>query len=603
MNQISLTRLNITGNITEYTPVCVILEIAQTLYLEYDYTKINHPEYIYSVISAIKGCSVPHIFQKTNYGVDELGLIAKFVNSDIKIIWRRKKLLEAFNHLLKYFNKIPEIPTGEWTIGNQTMNEPLSYNACVLYKIVDYYGISTNRNTTINDMAYSIKLLSYSNEELLNKITNITKYLNKANLIDILCKNNTSILPNLKFANYTPTLKEFDNFRNSEFQIKNLEESYNKLTHPQALSLITPTNQYECIILAAKIYNIDISETENPYKEYISMKEGHYTPQDITFVEKYRKNPSFYLVNKNFRPNLLCLYNIDELTKFAKHEGFTDEDLIYNSPLELLQQNINTFYLGRHPDSTNKLTLITLEEFDEIDSNLIISYRYHLLEGGDAIEAFELSELVNHFRVNKAFIHPIHYNLKLSYNSVKKLKYICKNKNFSENIKNKYQELLEVIYIIENIEHTNVIYNEKFLKISDREILINNLQIILEMALYMRGWDGIGDYPLDETPYNDKNDENVYKAMIKYDEIIQYKELFDSMPLMLKKKDNNLDCIICSTNIDDGTTILEKINIIRENKSIHSCIRTSSNKFLWTYIFFTKLLGYKPKIDFFVEIA
>ena len=507
MIKIYLDRQNITGSICEDTPICVILEIADSLHLNYDSKKVKYPEYIHSIISTIKTCPIPCIDSKKEYNLDELSLIAKFINADSSIMWRRKKVLEAFNHILKYTEKEPPIPTGEWDIGQQTMNTPLSYNSCVLYKTCKYYGLYTNRNTTINNMAYSVRLLSNNNSELINKIINITKFLNKASLINILCNNNISIVPNLKFINHSSseTMENLD-----FFQSKNLEESYKKLSDPQAVSLITPNNQYECIYLAAKLYNIDISESENPHKEYLKLKEGHYIPQDKNFMNRYVKNPSFFLVDKNWRPNLTCLYDINQLTKFAKNEGYTDEDLINSSPLELLSTNIDTFYKGRHPDSINDTTLISLENLSEIEPDLIISYKKD-----DIIEAFDISELINYFKINRTFLHPIRKNLKFSEFAIKKLRYICKHIKSNENINKSYQELLENIYIIENIEYTNIKYNQNFVNITDKDILIQNLNIILEIALYMRGWNGVGEYPLYNSPHID-NEENIWKAIKKY---------------------------------------------------------------------------------------
>jgi hypothetical protein len=602
MEKIFLNRINIAGNITEDTPICVILEIAESLYLNYDVKKINYPEYIYSIISTIKGCNEHFIIKNINYTLEELSLIAKFINSDINIVWRRSKLLQAFDHLLKYKNNnVPEIPTGEWKIGPQTMLDPISYNACILYKIISYYGISSNRNTTINDMAYSIKLLSYNNDELITKIQNNIKFLNKSSLIDILCKNNKGVSLELKFSPIPQHINN-NNFSNiDKIDIKNLKESYYKIIDPNSIALIPPSNQYECIILAAKIYNIDISESQNPYKEYLNMREGNYIPIDPIFSERYRKNCNFFHIDKNWRPNLVFLYDNKQLTKFVKKEGFTDEDLIINSPLELLSQNIDTFYLGRHPDSINDTTLITFESLDNIDQNLIISYKYN-----NNIEAYEISELINHFKINKSFIHPIKYNIKLTDIAIRKLKFICKQfiTNNNNSISNNYKELLEYIYIIENNEHGNTEYNNRFMKIMDTDNLLNNLNILLELGLYMRGWDGKhNNYPLGECPYRGDIDDNIYKLLDKYDNIQVYKELFDQMPLMILKHEENRHKFICSTRKEDGTTILEKIKIIKENNSIYACIRTSSNKILWTAIFFMKLLSIKPPFEYFLEIA
>ena len=75
------------------------------------------------------------------------------------------------------------------------------------------------------------------------------------------------------------------------------------------------------------------------------------------------------------------------------------------------------------------------------------------------------------------------------------------------------------------------------------------------------------------------------------------------MPIMIKKKIDNKEIYICSANIDDGITILDKLKIVKKIDSPYSCIRTSSNKLLGTYIFFMKLLNQTINFSWFEEIA
>ncbi len=150
-----LNPCNITGPINSNTPTCVILDIVKSLGFIVQDNHTKEPEYIHTIVNTINSLPESKIMiidkNKIDFTNNELYYIARFVNPNTD--WKVKYLLQAFNHLMNYYNNDnPPLPTTEWKYGEKNTNYPYAYNNIILYRLCSYHGIKTNRNTTIEQM-------------------------------------------------------------------------------------------------------------------------------------------------------------------------------------------------------------------------------------------------------------------------------------------------------------------------------------------------------------------------------------------------------------------------------------------------------------------
>lgn len=105
---------------------------------------------------------------------------------------------------------------------------------------------------------------------------------------------------------------------------------------------------------------------------------------------------------------------------------------------------------------------------------------------------------------------------------------------------------------------------------------------LFELSMYMRGWMGKGDYPVEKAPVDNQVivDLNVTAAILEFElacsELGEIGCVILDLPL-LKYRAEDFHLISSVTN---GRTIREKIDIVKagdEHDNYDSCIRLSSN--------------------------
>ena len=630
MSQIILNRINISGPINKNTPLCVILEIAFSLNIDVDKEKINEYHYYNRLLKTIKDIKAYTV--QTNvesYSLDDLQHIASFVNGNREIKWRKNCLLEAYKHLLKYYNKenIEEIEE-EFYIGQKNPDNLYAFNACMLYRICIFYDIELNKNNTIEEMGYLIKNYSKSTEELREMmIFNITN-ISKKNLLNLLISSNLKIVesPNLKCPSVSKlpikiskkTDKNIPNINHSNLTTNDLKETYKKLMdYNYYLNILEPNSQEQCIILTALIYGINLTQCSNPYQEYIELKNktlngtinNSYIPiYDLFFRKRYMDNPNWFNIRNIWEPKLTFLYSEENLVNFLKNEGYIIEEITTNYEDLLFQIRLTpTFYLGKYPNCNLQTTYIYMEPINDISNELLISYG--ILENL-TFSIFTVNELAEYFLASKSFINPSNTNEIFSEYTIRKLKNFCfskinnKKKLVSE-VENNYNKLLNsietVIKFNESIFQQGQILRNLYLSSSEnmRKEIILILNYLLEIGYYMRGWKiNSQELPIVITTYEiiKQNDVeyNSTKAIIKFEETIKtinikIFEIIKTLPLITIIKNDGIISFKPSTNLEGGLTILERIKIVKEDKNINACIRTSSNYFLASGYYYLKI--------------
>ena len=140
----------------------------------------------------------------------------------------------------------------------------------------------------------------------------------------------------------------------------------------------------------------------------------------------------------------------------------------------------------------------------------------------------------------------------------------------------------------------------------EKKYIENLLNILLVFGMNMRGWMGIGEYPVKEAPV--KYDDEAIVALNVTQSIAKYKKerdknknigkLVDSLPLV-KYQDGEY---LVSKNKNDGFTIGERIEIVikgKDNQTVYSCIRMSSNFICSSVHKYSLILGLPAPFDIF----
>ena len=446
MTDFILDRRIIIGKFDENIPKCVIIDLASG-------NNWSNPEkYSYYILlrnlfeTKEKLNRIPNHTIETilNASDEELKIyapkIVSFINPDKSILWSMSKLIIAFKHMLSVINS-KNIPTN-FDFGPKTMEKPYSYNACMLYYICKLYKIKMNPTSSIEDLFHSINLLNH----LLNKRLYIPKMFN--NCFENVEEMNSCYVEFIsKMKKSTNLILEYD-FKNNNYDV--LRPIYDKLSNTNNLmSRINIESHEEAVIIAALKFSIDITESRYPIAEldnlilYQQRNEKQYLPIDDNFRKLFERNPDWFILKKNYSPNLSMVYNDNALKSFLINEGFTQEQM--NSFLDaslidefskitqrellknaLMEARINdTFYNGWHPNALNNRSPIDLENFNPKTIENVYCVTYGSVENLNNLTTYLVSELIEHFTTSMCFSNPVKIEENFSSIGINKLKLIC----------------------------------------------------------------------------------------------------------------------------------------------------------------------------------
>ncbi|GAG89709.1 unnamed protein product, partial [marine sediment metagenome] len=253
-----------------------------------------------------------------------------------------------------------------------------------------------------------------------------------------------------------------------------------------------------------------------------------------------------------------------------------------------------------------------LDEIEDLNYDNVILYGVR----GYPTRAYTYSELSDTFKMLKRFQMPDGENRSYSDMSINKLYIICNKDQKSTESEEIFQERLELADEIDRVKlylRTNQVQVRQFVEryeqfdINQKNITQNFITVLMECAMYMRGWSGEGPYPLSSVETNVAYDEQpnielrVTQSIQELDRMLEqlndidengdFGDLVKELPLIFYHYRSNE--LLPSTSEEEGLTIYERINIVKggENGSIQSCIRMSSNRFSASAYYYMRFLS------------
>jgi hypothetical protein len=549
-------------------------------------------------------------------------------------------------------------------IGEQTSLSPYSLNACVLYKMCKFYNLNVKWESTIKEMATLVKYkLSIDENHLLcNEMKSILYNQIKFHYTSADLINLYSFITNYQKHNQEKHNQETHNFPIlNEIDTNTKEEIFTGASHDKYFeianailsgvssndSIIKPKNGVEAVIMAALYYKIDLSKCEKPMIEYDLLCLNPYFPSD----EKLKKRLyASYLdadslenpyLNVNFNPNFpINMYSEENLQILCENECIDPNEQneqneqnhhIENSTAENYYTSLQMAYLtetfihGKQGNFSNTCTTF-LDDIDKLHYDEVVTYgvRHNFVSNSpffntqdkghetSNMRAFTYTELYDVFSSYKKFSNPSTREI-FSQEVIRKLYILTQKPRRRNESKENYLNRLQLGDEIERIQIYNNSNNKSLKEFLHRyeqcddedknkveEILMN----LLHCGMYMRNWDGKGDFPLksEQTNYDIENqiiiDDRVTQSLIKFDNSVAKLKNFGNfilnMPLMEYNFESKVFTIV--TEECEGLSIKDRIKIVKKGEnelSTSSCIRLSSNKFCASAFFYMILIGFK----------
>ena len=609
-----LSRLLITGKIDISTPLCIVSEIADAHGINYNEDEFKNEQYIQELIEAIN-CNETILIEFPINNIDHWGHLARFINKSV--LWPQNLLVDAYNFLIKFrlsdkLNLLEKIPKN-FIVGIQTLENIYSINPCILYKICKDFNISMSSKTTINELTQSVNYIKCDKSFLINKCISLMHKFDKSSLINLLMNTDYNHDHNINHdhdLHYLPNqLTTYEELTKLENKISNIDE---------LRLLINPKSNEGAIMLAAVNYYLDISKSRSPIDEYLELYNNklNYEPIDYWFKYWFKKNKDIFDLKKTFNPLFpRKIYNQNILLNLANNYGYNVKDRSYANVYEFLQiaYTSETFYQGILPLTKKGKTVIDLDDVSEVPYGQLLSYgQIDIL-----LQPITISELIDLFSANQNFTSPFGAEKVFTTTSIKKLKNIllCPHETNDNDVKIDINTLLirkKLLDLIMEIELTNDDLSKKLALTykngnhSTKQYIENLLNILLVLGMHMRGWLGKGNYPVQEAPvpYNKEGEValNVTQSIAKYknerNKNNNVWEIIDNLPLVKYKDEEYL----VSKDKYNGFTIGERIEIVmkgRDNPTIYSCIRMSSNYICSSVHKYSLILGLPAPFDIF----
>lgn len=542
--------------VTLKTPNIVIVECAASMGIDVNINILNDDDAKKEIIEEISSMALEDI---------DMNEMATFVNH--KVAWKKNSLITAYENLIKYINiKIEDIPL-YFEYGEPNSDNPLLLPARVLYKIGILHGLEFDSYTTTEEM---YNLIMRHRAGLLIKNVNIQEIIN--------------------------FMKRFQE-RNSEVQIldkssdKDFEEIYKNFDNKIFLrNNIICKNFEESIVMAILRFNIDISHSKNPNVEYNVMKilKKDYEPVDEIMNYNYLKNKDMYSIDIVFNPKIPeSLYeNIDRLAEdFGMTKNYEDGSYTYMETVYLTP----TWYMGWYPCLEEKESSINLEKYNDYENVLVLATVPELFDHKSKCFFENIDTLIEHFKTN-GLVNPNIDNIDkimkpLNENEINRLLFLCQNNE-------------KMIKVIENLSIKQNSLKNKLLKfLANYKELQEEGQLyvkktffkLFQASMYMRGWDGVSDYPVRDTQINDiqlaeeKSCQTIFELyqMIDGLKLYNFKDNVLSIPLV-RYYDGLYEP---SRSNYDGYLLGERLFLLvhgNTSNNERSCMRESSNWFLAT---------------------
>jgi hypothetical protein len=548
--------------------------------------------------------------------------VARFVNKNSQ--WPQSKLLEAYNFLVEFMNKDDPLTKiqSDLNFGPQSPETPRALNACVLYKTCLFHRLNVNQHTTLQQMAFAVRMMQETSESLIRRAHHfIQRDAHRIDLINIL------MISPYEIKDPAPVLEGPLIDPNSIPRVGTSHAAMQRMHHSlHTVKLlqekIDPGTEAGAIALAALNYGLDITRAADPLREYRILKvsgRNEYVPADPWLRHWYLKNPNLFDLTLAFNPAFpVEYYDSAQLTGMAYREGYTQTELNSTPPYELLQLAYvsETFYLGELPLLKSTQTSIGMDDISEIPYGALFCYGQMEVQ----MHLITVSELIGLFSANRNFTNPFSPNSVFTGTSINKLKILLGGASgprpeiqLSPDVVALRRQLLD---LIEETQASMQIFDQptRDLSLTYRSVspdtkvaMRDTLTSLLHAGMYMRGWQGEGHgYPVIRAPVPPERqleiDANVTQAIAQFDRLCRtlghIGGQIGALPLV-NYKDGHYQP---STSEANGRTIRDRIEIIKQGettRNISSCIRLSSNWICASAHKYMVALGLPPPFDIF----
>lgn len=641
-----------------FMPTCVLEEILMGHGLKYSRKGLENFKYRKDMVQYIE--SFEPMYMKYPFELEDYRILAAYINCKEEE-WT-KSILEISYAFIQNFNQdrnisledVIKMLNADHTFdripfGPMNATNPISMDACILYRLCKDNGLNPSVNSTLEDMRcgliclyYGIGFLDqYITSTLFYSSLSLSENINRLLYLQPQHKsyeqniNLQHLLNSYIFSHHEKTKDKLDiqdKKNSSKISYADLKQWADNLDLPsEKISsevnnvgfYIRPSTDIDAIGFAGFYFDIDLSIIPNPIMEYMHIVKTYKNKKSLKkwtpLNQKYKRfklvNPTLFRLSTSFNPLFPKLfYSFSSLIQFSRLKGLTNSQNIMSShEFENVYQELqfeillSGFYIGIYPEIKNKETPVYWEEIKNIHPSLILCYGVR----HQNLIAYTIEEWIDHFQNVKTF-QSLHNNKDTISNEViNNLKYVLQYyvqndyPTISKNTLDKYRELLNIIRDIEflNHQHSNVIrsfckrYNT--LSEEDQKDILRLLRLIMDTGLIMRGWDGSSsNYPIQSALVSDNllvDQKSGEMLNIYIHDTSKNKKEINKLPLLNFKNGK----YVFSTSINDGYTIGERMNIVVEGNNtdnIASCIRMTSNWFVSSSYRYLTLL--KEKIPF-----
>ncbi len=596
--------------LTLKTPNIVIVETAASLAINVDVTVLYDDD---NKLEIIKELSDKALEDPT------LSEMATFVNH--KEIWTKRNLCIAFNNLLKYTSiTMADVPV-RFDVGDPCNEFPERLPCRVLYKLCLIYGLSFDSEDTLEDL--HLRVLRHRATVLVQTmcITDLNRMFDSQ----------------IKLHNKEQT----EGVEVVEQQRDDYEKTWSNFNDKKYLrnNLICDTKE-KCIIMALTRFAIDISHSTCPIEEYNIMKltTKEYVPCDPIMTYNYIKNKDMYDVDVVFNPSFpIQMYS--DIVRLARDFGmarrsdfYEDDEINEEEDAYSYMQTVyltSCWYRGWFPCLDKKTSNIELDHIDDIRNHSDIfvyatgadlmtyggkeqnSRNDKTSQGSEGAtratgvcDFDTLDTILKQIKLN-GLIHPFSPPGKKIYmtdEEINRLLFLAQDN----------EELLNVLNV--QIQKKNRLRNKLDVFIQkyrsscvDTQLLVQKIfSKLLEASMYMRGWDGIGDYPLETVASDDielddsRACDSLYELNLLIEESSKCGLKRDILDIPLVKYEHKTNKYEPSRDSANGYTLSERLYLLaygNMTENEYSCMKESSNWFLATGHMVLKSVEIDPGFD------
>lgn len=533
MSRIALDLRQITGAITLDTPLFVTIYIGTFLKLPYKDVHYQADYHYTEIIKQIELAPWPEILTPSLESENtDLARLIKFISPfSASTEWYSDTIIEGYQHLMTFSEDkdLPQLNKEIFIFGSKTSINPNKFNEIIVFRIIKSLGYIYDRYTTFEECCSFIEKYYTSNINIL-----------KTSLLYTIKDMDDTLV--LKIYNFVNSLKTIDS-NNSEIKISaspgkqrfqidpvKLTFTIGELTdRKKIITKIVPSTAYEAIIVCAIKYDIDVSTSSQPMKEFDNLRKRTYIPFCSDFARRISINRKHFTISKNWSPHLLTshIYTDEQLRAFVIEEGYSNTESL--SQRDLITQLKSTKRMtniipGIHPDceldSTIMLTPLNSLNKDEIlcfgvEDEETKQRLYNEIENDSDrrraritnkhnLQYTTITELLEYWRSEKIFISPSSGE-QFDQIVIEKLKRYCTKLIADKSQTSSSARLM--LSTIDDLKNISSILDSKLISLKKKVKECKNIEVkenvqfffnkCLEFSLYLRGWKVISDnYPL-----------------------------------------------------------------------------------------------------------